>query len=516
MIKAKRNRKVPIVVKLVIMLLVSLTVASGVFYLVNQAGNFLIWRDYLNAESRQKRAEQYVENFQDYVTKNRLTVSDSDMIQKWNVGDYVDILVYKDANLVYAPEWFQQFQENDELGDGNILIPGDGEQDVEDEETEEVTLSPDVTDTPDENETVADEETDHTGFYEDLFSGDRGFEQYLTEEGLKAYRTALEDALSGNEKLHPVYFVDGTMLVAVVDYSGELMSNIVFTVSLISAFLAMALIMIAYFSTIVRRIRLLSENVSVVESGNLDHEIKESGNDEISRLAKDVESMRDAIVENMTKERRAWEANVGLITSMSHDIRTPLTVLSGYLDLIELQNNDSVNDEYIDACKDNVQRLRNLSDDMFSYFLVFGKGGAELDMTPVNIGKWLSHNIAEHALLLSEKEYEFECVPLPDVTVRIDEKYFRRVIDNIFSNIVKYADPTVAVRFYAEETKQSLILYCTNAKKQDDDSAESNGIGHKTCIRIMEEMGGSFEIEETEELYTVKIKILKEGEYLDS
>lgn len=511
----KSKKRVPIVVKLIIMLLVSLSVASVVFYVVSQAGNFLIWRDYLNETSKQKRAVQYVEKFQDYVTKNRLTVSDSEMIQKWSGGDYVDILVYKDANLVYAPEWFKEFSENDELGDGNIILPDDGEPD-DAEETEAVTANPDAPDSSDEIESAEGVETDHTGFYEDLFSGDRGFEQYLTEEGLKAYRTALEDALSGNEKLHPVYFVDGTMLVAVVDYSGELMSNIVFTVALVSAFAVMVLMMIAYFTTIVRRIRLLSENVSVVERGNLDHRIKESGNDEISRLAKDVESMRDAIVDNMTKERRAWEANVGLITSMSHDIRTPLTVLSGYLDLIELQNNDSVNDEYIGACKDNVRRLRNLSDDMFSYFLVFGKGAAELDMTPVNIGKWLSHSIAEHALLLSERGYKLECSSLPELTVKIDEKYFRRVIDNLFSNIVKYADPSVPVRFYAEETEEGLILNCTNAKKKDDDTAESNGIGHKTCIRIMEEMGGSFEIEETDELYTVKIVILKEGEIRDS
>ena len=299
------------------------------------------------------------------------------------------------------------------------------------------------------------------------------------------------------------------MLVAVVDYSDELMGNIVFTVALVSAFSVMVLIMIAYFTTIVRRIRLLSENVSVVERGNLDHEIKEKGNDEIAHLAKDVESMRDSIVDNMTKERRAWEANVGLITSMSHDIRTPLTVLSGYLDLIEHQNNDSVNGEYISACKDNVLRLKNLSDDMFSYFLVFGKGGAKLELVPVSIGKWLSHNLAEYAILLSEKGYELECSPLPDITVSIDEKYFRRVIDNLFSNIVKYADPSSPVKFEARETEKRLILICSNAKKLDEERAESNGIGHKTCIRIMEEMGGSFEIEESEETYTVKIQILK-------
>ena len=509
MSKAKSERRIPIVVKLIVMLIISLAAASVVFYVVHQAGNFLVWRDYLNENSKQERAEQYVERFQDYVTKHKLTVSDSEMIQKWSGGDYVDILVYKDANLVYAPEWFKEFQD-DELGDGNIVPPDKDQAGDEYGETEAVTGSQNAPGSSDKPGSSGGEEMDDTSFYENLFSGDRGFEQYLTEDGLKAYRTALEDALSGNEKLHPVYFVDGTMLVAVVDYSDELMGNIVFTVALISGFAAMALIMIAYFTSIVRRIRLLSENVSVVERGNLDHEIKERGNDEIAHLAKDVESMRDSIVDNMTKERRAWEANVGLITSMSHDIRTPLTVLSGYLDLIEHQNKDGVNEEYIHACKDNVLRLKNLSDDMFSYFLVFGKGGAELDPVPVDIGKGLSHSLAEYAILLSEKGYELESSPLPSVTVKIDEKYFRRVIDNLFSNIVKYADPSSPVRFAAQETEDMLILSCTNSKKQGEERAESNGIGHKTCIRIMEEMGGSFEVGETDEIYTVTIKIVKE------
>ena len=57
-------------------------------------------------------------------------------------------------------------------------------------------------------------------------------------------------------------------------------------------------------------------------------------NDEIGRLAESVDAMRDSIVDRLNSEKKAWDANTQLITAMSHDIRTPLTSLIGYLDII--------------------------------------------------------------------------------------------------------------------------------------------------------------------------------------
>ena len=57
--------------------------------------------------------------------------------------------------------------------------------------------------------------------------------------------------------------------------------------------------------------------------------------DEIGTLAASVDSMRNSIVETMRSEKAAWNSNTALITAMSHDIRTPLTSLVGYLDIIE-------------------------------------------------------------------------------------------------------------------------------------------------------------------------------------
>ena len=111
-----KKRKISIRIKLLIALAASLALAAIIFYLVYQFGNFLVWRYYLGEANKQERAESYVEEFQDYVTKNMLSIDDTAAISGWNGGRYVDLIVYKDSNLIYAPDWFEDFRETDSEG----------------------------------------------------------------------------------------------------------------------------------------------------------------------------------------------------------------------------------------------------------------------------------------------------------------------------------------------------------------------------------------------------------------
>ena len=519
---SKRKLRISLKIKLVIALLISLVVAAAVFYSVYEFGSFLVWRYFLGESDKQERAEQYAQEFQEYVKENKLSVDDTDDISRWNPGLYADMIVYKDQNLIYAPEWFENIasgesessseavtdtdesEKSTEQGSESSLDTNDGGSETE---TESSTESAAEIGSATESDSAIELATGRE-FYEGLFSGDRSFEQYLTEEARRKYSTALSDALSDNNKLHPIYFVDGTLLVTIVDFTEEVMGNIVFAISITSALIVIALFAIIYFSAVAGRIKTLAAKVRRIEKGDMEYRIRESGNDEISDLASDVNSMRDAIVDNMTKEKRAWEANAGLITAMSHDIRTPLTVMLGYLDLIEMQNEDATTGEYIDACRDNALRLKKLSDDMFSYFLVFGKSENAMNLEAVNAREWLGHVLLEHEVLLEERGYAvLRDGDIPSVDILIDEAYFRRVTDNLFSNIIKYADDSSSVKLSFEKTDDALIVYCSNAMRKNTDNPESNGIGLKTCVKIMEEMGGSLSFGEADGCFTVKITV---------
>lgn len=475
--------------KLFLVLALALVVAAAVYVSVKEVGNFLVWRYYLNEESKQERAERYVEDFQSYVFENKLSSNDSEKIAQWSAGEYVDIILYKDSNLIYVPEWFEELEEESN---------GETESLSEEESAEESATEAEI----------ATESVSMGIFKDDLYSGDRGFEAYLNEEARAEYREALERVLDGNQELRPVYFVDGTLLITVVDYTEEFVYSIVYVVGLISAFFVLAMIMILNFTATATRINRLAHNVKQVESGNLELPIRLEGNDELTSLANDVNSMRNTVIDNMTKQQQAWEANAELITAMSHDIRTPLTVMLGYLDLMELQEGDESRAEYIAACKENAWRLKRLSDDMFSYFLVFGKRETELASMEEVGCESIGHMLAERDLLMTEAGFEVRRRgEMPNATVRMDPIYFSRVMDNIFTNLVKYADQATPISVRVESDGQNLVITVRNRIKADESRAESNGIGNKTCVRIMEKMGGSFAAVADGEQYTVTLRI---------
>lgn len=535
-------------------MIVALLVASAVFVGVKELGDFWVWRYYLDENNQQERAEGYVKEFQQYVTDNKMSVKDDLRISAWSAGSYVDMIIYKDSTLFYAPDWFKDVNEDAENGGNGDIVDENGENGGENGEvggengengangdegaiaTDESVLESEeetATELVEESESdaegeavggVAGEETTlesesssstETQKFVDKgwFSGDRGFVQYLTEEARETYLNRVDDILAGNVPLTPVYFVDGTLFVMVVDYTEEFMGNLVFAIAIVSALIVLVLIMFINFTNTTTRIKRLAHNVKLVESGELDRPIRAEGNDEISALASNVNSMRNSVVDNMTKERQAWEANTELITAMSHDIRTPLTVLLGYLDLIELQNSDPASEEYIAACKENAIRLKSLSDDMFSYFLVFGQRDLLPEALVAQSSEILESIMTEHQMLLSENGYTFETVgEMPDVSVLADITFLGRVIDNVFSNISKYADPETPVTINTRVDGEMLCVEFKNKIRHDDTHPESNRIGIKTCIRIMEKLGGSFDTESDDEFFTVTIKLLIQNE----
>ena len=89
--------------------------------------------------------------------------------------------------------------------------------------------------------------------------------------------------------------------------------------------------------------------------------------------------MRLSIIQKHQREKEAWDANSQLVTSMSHDIRTPLTSMIGYLDIIKSEKYQSAEEleRYISSCREKAFQLKELSDKLFQYFLVFNSGENE-------------------------------------------------------------------------------------------------------------------------------------------
>ena len=208
--------------------------------------------------------------------------------------------------------------------------------------------------------------------------------------------------------------------------------------------------------------------------------------------------MRASIVLTLEKEREAINANTDLITSMSHDIRTPLTVLLGYLDVMKMQTTDETTRQYIRASELTALRLKKLSDDMFQYFLVFSGEENDLTMQDYDGRTLLEQMLSEHVILLRENGFTVETEHaeniLQDVPyIRTDAPHCMRIVDNVFSNIMKYTakEEPILIRF--EEDEAWVSVEFRNAIRADADLAESTGIGLKTCKKLASLVAESFE-----------------------
>ena len=339
-----------------------------------------------------------------------------------------------------------------------------------------------------------------------------GTESTVTEEKNEVSYDEAEERITPSEfnedlKNRIVEFADGPYYVFVDVFREQHLYRIMLFVRLILCAATLIGIVVVYNAHVIRRVIKLSQLVQTVSDGDLDAEIEATSNDEIGSLADNVDTMRDSIVERLQNEKEAWDANTQLITAMSHDIRTPLTSLIGYLDIIQGEKYQSKGEmeKYIDSCREKAFQLKELSDKLFQYFLVFGsKEEKELDV--FNAGILLQQIISEHSAELMSYGYNIDFdYRVPDVEIQADISGMRRLFDNLSSNIMKYADKDAHVRISAAVENDEIIIRIINRIQESPYKVESNNIGVKTCEKICKDMGGTFIYKDEGQVYTTRM-----------
>lgn len=315
-------------------------------------------------------------------------------------------------------------------------------------------------------------------------------------------------------RLYPLRFSDGIYLIAIVDSSREGQELLVNVTAVSVAASGFILLLLLYMNQLTRRIIALSKAAQEVSSGQLEKDISAPGQDEVSVLARSMDEMRRSLIQQMGSESRAWQANTELLTAISHDIRTPMTSMIGYLGLL---NDSDFSD--IERCRQfsrsaysKAMDLKDLTDELFKYFLVFGSAELKLDMERYDGRLLLEQLVSEAEFSLTEAgfrvqrmEFEGEC------SILADPLYLKRVMDNLVSNVMKYGDKAKRVVILSELKNGTLSLCLSNSITRSLDRVESTKIGLRTCKRIMEQMQGSFSTETDGEHFAAELRIPAEN-----
>ncbi len=434
-------------------LVLGLVLAVISYFGVQIVAGVFIGERYLSEKSRTEREIKYLGELQSYVKNGELSSEDTDVLAEW-VRDnrYLYVMIYKDDQLVLDSDSAQE-RPNDEPS----------------------------TDSPEEGEPDSS-----------AGEGDRA------DSGITVTFPTREDLIeyAKERDSFPIEMSDGIhLLVSMVDYTEYFYYDIFNIISVAAAAIVLIAVIMIYFTGITHRITLLAKDVNIVALGNTDHSIrtKSGESDEISKLMQNVENMRLSLLENIAKEREAIDANTELITSMSHDIRTPLTVLLGYIDIMKMNDTDGKMEEYLSATESTALRIKEMSDDMFGYFLVFSDKYRETEIAAYEAATLFEQIISEKILLLNEQGYRVvinggEGIPsaYSDVEVVTDAPKLMRIAENIFSNIMKYADKGYPVSISSTAEEDTLTVEIVNKVRTERDVAESNGIGLRTCIKLSE------------------------------
>ncbi|OOM79234.1 sensor protein kinase WalK [Clostridium sp. BL-8] len=214
--------------------------------------------------------------------------------------------------------------------------------------------------------------------------------------------------------------------------------------SSLALILAVIVFVVSFVIITNKKMKYLDEiaiGLKIIASGNLNYRIEEKGTDEIKNIAYNINLMAKEIGEKINAERDAEKTKADLITNVSHDLRTPLTSVMGYMGLVIQGRYKDENEmkEYLNIAFSKAERLKLLIEDLFDYTKL-NNNGVTLTKTKVNLAEFLSQLIEELTPLVEENNLTiYKKFESDSIFVSIDTVKMLRVFENLITNAIKYS-----------------------------------------------------------------------------
>ena len=213
-------------------------------------------------------------------------------------------------------------------------------------------------------------------------------------------------------------------------------------VVLILAFTAM-IMMVWIYGSIISPIHKLQEAAQNVEEGNLNFEIKPEKDDEMGRLMQAFEKMRIRLRDNAEEKLKSDRESKELISNISHDLKTPITAIKGYVEGIRdgVASSPEKLDKYIRTIYNKANDMDRLINEL-TYYSSIDNNRIPYNFHRINVAEFFADCVEDVGLDLESKNIQLNYSNLvePDTRIIADPEQLKKVINNIIGNSIKYMD----------------------------------------------------------------------------
>lgn len=296
----------------------------------------------------------------------------------------------------------------------------------------------------------------------------------------------------------------------------------------ISIFLVVAIFLITFITLVNRKvkyIKYLTKEVKVIKNKGFGKTIEVKGGDELSELCKSINDMSVELGKKIENEKKAENNKNELITNISHDLKTPLTSIIGYLELLDsTEITEEDKEKYIKIAYNKSLRLKSLVNELFEYTKLTNND-IKLEMNKVNISMLLNQAVGESIINFIDKDINVILNnPYNELYCNLDSTQMLRVFENLIKNAEKYGDENsdfiVTVDSDGETIFISFANKCRELKKEDFENIfekfyradksrtnEGSGLGLPIVKRIIELHDGEIWAEKIDDDVKFNIKL---------
>lgn len=275
----------------------------------------------------------------------------------------------------------------------------------------------------------------------------------------------------------------------------------------------------------------IKKGTKEIRDGNLSYTISPLNNQSLNEIADNINSLSEGLKNSVSEAVASEKTKVELVTNISHDLKTPLTSIINYIDLLSKKNElDEEASHYIEVVTLKSNQLKKLVEDLFEITKA-QNGQIELDISEICIDDLINQTLAEYEEEFGKKSLDVRISSLEKKSVvYADGNKMYRVLSNILGNITKYAlDHTRVYVQFEEESADTLGITFKNVANYEMNfdssqmgerfmrgdvarSSDGNGLGLAIAKSFLELQNDSLSIMNDGDLFKVKITLHKKQE----